>query len=93
MVEPKQIRSTKDLNGVVKTLLELAIKSCKDKGVTPLVVETVRTQERTAKLDSLVSKSAHMAEYQKKNIGEWVLNLFFQKKNVTLFKTVRIYIV
>lgn len=46
MVEPKQIRSTKDLNGVVKTLLELAIKSCKDKGVTPLVVETVRTQER-----------------------------------------------
>lgn len=46
MLEPKQIRSTSGLNGVVKVLLELAIEECKKKDVKPLIVETVRTQER-----------------------------------------------
>ena len=46
MQEPKQIRSTSQLNKVVEILLKLAIADCKVKGVTPLIVETVRTQER-----------------------------------------------
>ena len=46
MQEPKQIRSTSGLNKVVEILLKLAIADCKVKGVTPLIVETVRTQER-----------------------------------------------
>ena len=33
MLEPKQIRSTSGLNGVVKVLLELAIEDCKKKDV------------------------------------------------------------
>lgn len=46
MLEPKQIRSTSRLNKVVEVLLKLAIADCKAKGVTPLIVETIRTQER-----------------------------------------------
>lgn len=46
MLEPKQIRSTSGLNKVVEVLLKLAIADCKAKGVTPLIVETIRTQER-----------------------------------------------
>lgn len=46
MKEPTQIRSLDKLNGVIKVLLELAIEDLKKQGVTPLVVETYRTQKR-----------------------------------------------
>lgn len=46
MKEPQQIRSLDKLNGVVKILLELALEDIKSQGVTPLVVETYRTQKR-----------------------------------------------
>lgn len=46
MEEPKQIRDVNRLNGVVRELLKLALVDMKKQGITPLVVETVRTQER-----------------------------------------------
>lgn len=46
MKEPAQIRDVNKLNGVVKTLLSLALEEIKACGITPLVVETYRTQER-----------------------------------------------
>lgn len=46
MNEPLQIRSIAKLNGVVKELLILALAEMKDCGIQPLVVETLRTQER-----------------------------------------------
>lgn len=46
MNEPKQIRDINSLNGAVRELLKLALADIKNQGVTPLVVETLRTQER-----------------------------------------------
>lgn len=46
MQEPKQDRSTKKLNGVVRVLLNMALEEIKSQKVNPLVVETFRTEER-----------------------------------------------
>lgn len=46
MKEPVQIRDLDKLNGVVKVLLEMALERIKACNITPLVVETYRTQER-----------------------------------------------
>lgn len=39
-------RDTKELNKLVKTMLELAIEDIKKQGVNPLIVETYRPQDR-----------------------------------------------
>lgn len=46
MNEPLQCRDINKLNGIVKELLSLALEEIKSCGITPLVVETYRTQER-----------------------------------------------
>lgn len=46
MNEPLQIRDINKLNGVVKELLTMALDEMRKCGVTPLVVETLRTKER-----------------------------------------------
>ena len=46
MNEPLQCRDINKLNGVVKELLIMALDEMRKCGVTPLVVETLRTKER-----------------------------------------------
>lgn len=46
MNEPLQCRDINKLNGVVKELLIMALDEIRRCGVTPLVVETLRTKER-----------------------------------------------
>lgn len=46
MNEPLQCRDINKLNGVVRELLLMALEEIKSCGVTPLVVETLRTKER-----------------------------------------------
>lgn len=46
MKEPLQCRDVNKLNGIVKELLSLAIKDMKNSNITPLIVETYRSQER-----------------------------------------------
>lgn len=41
-----QCRDTKQLNGLVKVMLELALEEIKSQGVNPLIIETYRPQER-----------------------------------------------
>lgn len=46
MNEPLQCRDINKLNGIVRELLMMALDEMKACGVTPLVVETLRTKER-----------------------------------------------
>ncbi len=41
-----QVRDTKELNPLVKVMLDIAIEKIKKLGITPLIVETYRTKER-----------------------------------------------
>lgn len=43
---PEQCRDTKELNQLVKTMLELALEDIRSQGIDPLVVETYRPQAR-----------------------------------------------
>jgi peptidoglycan L-alanyl-D-glutamate endopeptidase CwlK len=43
---PERCNDTKELNKLVRVMLELALEDIKRQGVNPLVVETYRTQER-----------------------------------------------
>ncbi len=64
---PEQCRDTKELNKLVRAMLELALADIRNQGVDPLVVETYRSQERQ---NYLYCQGRTIAECTSKGINQ-----------------------
>lgn len=70
-------RDFKELNGLVKAMLELALEDIKKHGVNPLVVETYRSQERQ---NYLYCQGRTVAECTAKGISRYFAETYCNPK-------------